>query len=228
MGKTETPRTTVMRYVSIAALAAVISAVGVFLLPELYTEQTTPETQEGELILPAVLLAAGIASCVLIAAVFCRIATGERYIVSLSRAAIIFLIFLCCVLILSVLLGLAAVLIYSLLKNTMTLDQIKGIIDYAAAAAVLFLAPIFLSAFWSGISSREKPWKSLKAGSRLSRKKYLKLLIMTLVVFIAGLLILQIPDDTHAEWAAAVRMLLLTAAGTAALIISEHFCGQER
>lgn len=204
-------------------IAVVMTAIGVFLLPQIFEISTKQNNST------VLLTTAGLVACLLtvicLAAFLRSVSLNKGFLISLRRTVATLLVFLCCALLFSLLFGLVSVLIYEILKNILTLNQIKGIIDFVIAAVNILILPLFISAFWSEVKSDEKLISSLLSGIKLGGKKYTKLLLLTLCVFGIGLLILTAFHYAVANLLANIlKAFLLGIVGAVALIISDNIC----
>lgn len=173
------------------------------------------------------LLACGVAVVVLAAALRYREnrSRGENYGKSLVRVLCMIPLYAAASLAVSVLSGLAAVLVYNALSEVLTLDQIKGIIDLLAAALVILSIPAMVSLFWEQINSRESFGAAVKACLRRCGKSYLTILVCMMLWAGAGWLLLTafhyLPEGGIVTIA---KILIFGAVGAAALVTSENAC----
>jgi len=150
--------------------------------------------------------------------------TGRRCWSAVKRTVLVYGILLTGMVLVSMLSGIGAVLFYDMLKTTLETEQIKGIINYTTAVLTVLLLPVFLSLFWT--AAREERVQEAFSGLR---HRYIKLLILCVLVFGSGILVRTICNNiTGMSGAQAAGMILLTACGFAALVISEQICSEER
>lgn len=145
---------------------------------------------------------------------------------SLGRVTATLAVLLCGVLLISLICGIMASLLYAMLSNVLTLGQIKGVVNLIATIVTLFGVPFMLSVFWSETKKTSvRFFRNLIGGLRLTRKQYAKLLISLLVLFGIGLLITTayhyLPDNLSVNISKAV---LLTILGTIGLSASDKIC----
>ena len=185
--------------------------------------------KEAETLIPALLglLVCGVVVVALAAALRHREnrSRGENYGKSLLRVLCMILLYVAVSLVVSVLSGLVAVLVYNALCEVLTLDQIKGIIDLLVAALVILSIPVMISLFWEQINSRESFSAAVKACLRRCGKSYLTILVCMMLWAGAGWLILTafhyLPEGGFATVA---KILIFGAAGAVALLTSENAC----
>jgi hypothetical protein len=92
-------------------------------------------------------------------------------------------------LVISLLYGLLAVLIHAALKNTLSFEQIKGIINIATTIITLLILPVFFNIFFTYGTSKEKILKSFSLGLKSQKGRYVKMLLFIAVVFATGWLV---------------------------------------
>lgn len=180
-------------------------------------------------LMPALLglLVCGVMAIVLTAALRNREnkSRGETYLGSFMRVLLLVPVYLAAALVASILSGVLAVVVYGVLAEVLSLDQIKGIIDLLATVLALLTIPVLVSLFWEQISSGETFGAAVKSGLRTCGKSYLKILICMLVCAGAGWLILTVfhylPENIVTTVA---KALIFGVIGTVALVTSENAC----
>ena len=145
---------------------------------------------------------------------------------SFSRVTATMAAILSGILVISLICGIIASILYAVLRNVLTLSQIKGVINLIATIATLFSVPFMLSVFWT---EAKRPsghfFNDLIAGLRLTKKQYVKLLILLLVLFGIGLLITTIYHYVPNNLALNIfEVVLLTIVGTIGLSVSDKIC----
>lgn len=150
---------------------------------------------------------------------------GESYLASLGRVLLLAPVYLAVSLAGSILSGVMAVLVYNALAKTLSLDQIKGIIDLLATVLTILTVPVLVSLFWEQIGSSETFGTAVKHGLRRVGKNYLNILISMLVCVGAGWLILTVFHYLPGNGVTtAAKILIFGAIGTAALVSSQNAC----
>lgn len=206
--------------------AAMLSCLSVFCLPEIINRilgKTVTVAVWAVYALPA----AGLIFLCLAAFLRTKFRQEEKanYIKTLGRMLMLLLISGCCILVLSLLNGLLAVFAYAWLKESLTLSQIKGIINVLATGIHLVLLPFFLSIFWSEVAGNSGFGASMAQGIRHGWKKYLRLFLTGLAAFGGGFLVISafydVPQTLSAKMGQGV---LLGAVGAVAFAISGQIC----
>lgn len=202
-------------------ISALISVVGVFLIPKSIEGYYTVMSQ-GEAMIPILVSLLCILASLLLTA-FLRVHLNKRtFISSLGRVIGFVFILLSCITVFSFLSGFFSVAVYRALKMTLSLAQIKGIINYTVTVALALLLPVFVSVFWSILKGNGTFLEDLKSGLTLKNYRYVKLLGLLLAMFGIGILLsilfYYIPSVLLAY---ALKMLLLSVLGTALLHYSE-------
>lgn len=145
---------------------------------------------------------------------------------SLGRATATITVLLCIVLLISLICGITASLLYTVLNGILTLSQIKGVINLIATIVTLLGVPFMLSVFWSEAEQPSGRFiNDLIGGLRLKEKRYIKLLILLLVLFGIGLLITTayhyLPNNLAVNIS---KVVFLTIIGTTGLSVSDKIC----
>lgn len=144
-----------------------------------------------------------------------------------KKTAAIFFIYLAAALLLSLFNGILATGIYHLAAGHMELSEIKGIISYTATALTLGAVPAVISIFWAMVCE-EKVKQGLMEGIKSLKHTYLKLLILSLLLFGGGIVVTTLCNHIGSPAAAQfTAMILLTAMGFAAFHISEAICSRK-
>ena len=207
------------------AIAALLSSISVFLIPEI-VDRAMGKSASVRLVTAAALPVTVLVLLCLAAFLRVQLKKGEKvnYGRALGRMFLTLLLFFLCALLLSLLSGLLAVLVYALCKEAYSLSQIKGIINVLSGALILVLLPFFTAVFWRAVCSGGFG-ASLAEGLRTGGKKYLPLFVTGILAFGAGQLLnmafYAAPQTLAVE---ALKALLLAAAGTAALAVSGRIC----
>ena len=100
----------------------------------------------------------------------------------------LFVIGFAAMLLLSMLYGLLAMLIYAICKDALTGDQIKGVINVAIGIITLSVLPIALNIFFTYALTGQKVLRSISEGLRTLKKQYLRLLLILAILFAVGFL----------------------------------------
>lgn len=146
------------------------------------------------------------------------------YIKALGRMLVLLFFFGCCALVLSLLNGLAAVFLYTMLKESLTLSQIKGIINVLATGIHLVLLPFFISVFWSEVAGGGFG-ASMAEGIQRGGRRYFRLFLVELAAFGSGFVLLTAYYDMPKTFGARLGQgVLLGAIGAAALAVSGQIC----
>lgn len=149
----------------------------------------------------------------------------KGYVASFFRIVCVMIFFLLISLAMSVLLGFLAVFLYTSLQSALSLDQIKGIIDYASSIFTLLMIPLFVSILWEQIKSEKGFFTAVINGIHIGGRKYLQLVLLLLVSYGIGWLISTcfhyVPDGLGSS---VVKIILFGAAGTVILLASEKIC----
>lgn len=148
------------------------------------------------------------------------------FVKSLGRVTATMAVLLCGVLLISLICGIMASLLYAVLNSILTLSQIKGVLNLIATIVTLLCAPFMLSVFWiEAKQSSGRFFSNLIGGLRLTGKQYAKLLILLLVLFGIGFLITTayhyLPDNPEVN---IFKAVLLTIVGTIGLSASDKIC----
>ncbi len=150
----------------------------------------------------------------------------KSFIASLGRVALTGLLLTLCAIILSLLNGQLSVLLYALLKSTLTIEQIKGIIDWLTTALLIAISPFFIAVFWREISGSEAFFTCLTSGLRVGGKQYGKLVLLSVMLFGVGFLIMTaFQHMPHSIWSSIAKVLLYGTTGSAAMIVTKKICG---
>lgn len=142
---------------------------------------------------------------------------------AVKKAMIFFVIFAMGILCISLLNGILAVGLHSMLQRTLSLSQIKGIINYTGAALSLTALPAGISLFWTSAQGG-----SPAAAAKRLKHSYVKLLILCLLLFAIGMLVMTACNHlTSPAMSQTAATILLGAAGFAGLLISEQICRED-
>ena len=139
---------------------------------------------------------------------------------AIKGSVLVAVIFLAMLLLISFLNGALTVLLYPMLKSTLDLEEIKGVFNYTAGAMTVLAVPAFLSLFWTIAEGGR-----LMRADRKGKHRYVRLLILSLLLFAAGMVITTACNHiTSAAISQAVAMTLFAVTGFAGLAVSEQIC----
>lgn len=204
-------------------VAVLVSVIAFFCVPQITEAGIGMESSSG----PAMVAAAVLGIAVLAAAVMLRkdMSGGESWAAAIVRVAVLAAAYLLAMLALSVMNGLLAVLLYAVLKSVLTLDQIKGIIDFTAMVLTLLAVPLFVSLFWLQLGGRCSLAEDLKWMLSKGLDCWLTVLILMLIGMGIGWLILTVfhyvPGGLLADIA---KTLLFGAVGGTMLVLTRNTC----
>lgn len=212
-------KTTVLLF----SIAMLVSVIAFFCVPQITEAGIGMENTSGLSMVAATVL--GVA--VLVAAVMLRkdMSGGESWAAAIGRVAVLAAAYLVATLALSVMNGLLAVLLYAVLKSMLTLDQIKGIIDFTAMVLTLLAVPLFVSLFWMQMDGKRSLAEDLKWMLSKGLDCWLTVLIVMLVGMGIGWLTLTlfhyVPGGLLADIA---KTLLFGAVGGTMLVLTRNAC----
>lgn len=212
----------------LGVISFLISFIGVFCVPESY-QASVGQAQGGAedlRMIPAVCMA-GIFAATAYLRFYCGKKAGksEKFRKALWHVAVMFLCFLVGVLLVSLLSGLLSVGIYKAAKDTLSLSQIKGIIDFTAAILTLLPMPLFVYAFWRVMTSKDRFSQIVKHTFQFGWERYGKLFFMLVLVYGVGILLSAVFH--YAPQYPAMRMIkfvVFGVLGTIAFIESRKLC----
>lgn len=213
----------------ICLLSIIISLTGIFLFPPIYSAGTG---QYEDILLPVLIFIADIIIILCLIAFlrfFHQKQSGkkERYLISFGRVILLAALFVLFFIMASLICGLISVLTYSILKNILLFGQIKGIIDYIVSLITLLILPFVISIFWSEINSEDRFLKAFASGVHMKGRRYLKLLVLLLVIFGMGMVITVIcnywPDKLILN---IIKALFIGVPGIIGLFVSDKICRQ--
>ena len=121
------------------------------------------------------------------------------------------------ILIVNVLTGFMAEVIYSLLKNSKSLEEIKSVIDHLVRVITVFVIPLFISLFWNTAYDN----KSVIEAIEIDKKCYIKLLCLLVVFIIVGIMIGYLPQSTLGI---IVQNIMLIVISILAIYLTEYIC----
>jgi membrane protease YdiL (CAAX protease family) len=195
------------------------SAIGLYVFPALFAAGTGTLSASPPSLLAALAALAALAVLVLVlCALFFHAA--RRVLAADGRGgfpergtprtvaglAVLFAAFAACALVLSLLYGLVAVLVYGL-SGGVPLDEAKGAISFVASVLTLLLLPVFVQAFFAYGLNGPTAWAGVRNGLRALKAIYPRLLLLSAALFAAGHLLLplfgRLPQGLPAEAAKA-------------------------
>ena len=212
-------KTTVLLF----SIAMLVSVIAFFCVPQITEAGIGMENTSG---LPMVAVTV-LGAAVLVAAVMLRkdMSGGGSWAAAIGRVAVLAAAYLVATLALSVMNGLLAVLLYAVLKSMLTLDQIKGIIDFTAMVLTLLAVPLFVSLFWMQMGGKRSLAEDLKWLLGKGLDCWLTVLILMLIGMGIGWLILTVfhyvPGGLLADIA---KTLLFGAVGGTMLVLTRNTC----
>lgn len=212
-------KTTVLLF----SIAMLVSVIAFFCIPQITETGIGMENTSGLAMVAMTVLSAA----VFVAAVMLRkdMSGGESWAAAIGRVTVLAAAYLVATLALSVINGLLAVLLYAVLKSMLTLDQIKGIIDFTAMVLTLLAVPLFVSLFWMQMGGKRSLAEDLKWMLSKGLDCWLTVLILMLIGMGIGWLILTVfhyvPGGLLAD---IVRTLLFGAVGGTMLVLTRNTC----
>lgn len=170
----------------------------------------------------------GVLICSVIAvslAALLRYREHKKYPAALGRMLLLAVIYLSVSLVISLMSGAIAVVVYGALSKLLSVDQIKGVIDLLVTVLTIAVMPLLVSLFWIQVKSNKSFGKAMKHGLCLAGKAYLKVLICLLLCLAAGWLILTafhyLPANAITT---AVKVPVFGGVGATALLVTEKQC----
>lgn len=212
-------KTTVLLF----SIAMLVSVIAFFCVPQITEAGIGMENTSGLSMVAVTVLGAA----VLVAAVMLRkdMSGGESWAAAIGRVAVLAAAYLVATLVLSVINGLLAVLLYAVLKSMLTLDQIKGIIDFAAMVLTLLAVPLFVSLFWMQMGGKRSLAEDLKWMLSKGLDCWLTVLIVMLVGMGIGWLILTLFHYVSGGLLADIaKTFLFGAVGGIMLVLTRNTC----
>ena len=128
-------------------------------------------------------------------------------------AAVIYLLF-------SLLDGFVAMLLYHIFHNTLNFLQLKQAIDLAVSLISVLIMPVILMQFFTFALYHQRFFKTIRAGFKVLRKTYFKLLLVAVGLYLLGVLIQMAAAHIAPIWLQ--RLWLIGASsllGTLAVIV---------
>lgn len=117
---------------------------------------------------------------------------------ALWRSFAVILLILVAGVILSLLCGVMATFVYAIMKNADSIDKVKAVIDVISQGIILFCAPVFLSVFWEEVYSGKGTFAdALSGGLQINKKRYIRLLILTVIVAAIGFLTTAVMNNAN-------------------------------
>ena len=207
-------------------ISLITTAIGSYIFPVFYQRVTEGTTDKFLLSLViAVISFAGITSLLLILSAkvknILRNSTFSKPFEGLGRFLILILILLVAGLFVSIIYGLISTLIYSIAKETISIEQIKGIINIVTSILTFLILPIFFNIFLTFTMERGSIKETLITGLKSTKQIYFYLLIFFLTIFGIGYLVL-IPFNyiENLTITAILKMVILPVIGTTSLLMS--------
>ena len=125
------------------------------------------------------------------------------------------------IILLSFILGILSVAAYGLLKNSLSLEEIKGILNYVSGAMMVLILPLYISIFWAEAKSQGTFLGDVAEGVLLTGKEYLRLLLVAFLLLGEGLLIGAFCNNIAADISVIAAIGFLTLIGIAVIVVSE-------
>ncbi len=207
-------------------ICGLLSFGGVFCILPVMSENS--DISEISILLCAVGLAAMCIIVFFVTAFLCFLLQRERsisYQKALGRVLCTLLILIGAAILLSLLFGLIAVLLYAVLKSVLTLEEIKGVINYVISALQILSAPFFISVFWQELTQNSSFFALFCKGFFVGGKRYFKLLLLMVLVFGIGMLLQTafhyLPNHIGFD---VLKALLFSGIGTLAMLASKRIC----
>lgn len=212
-------KTTVLLF----SIAMLVSVIAFFCVPQITETGIGMENGSGLAMVATAVL--GIAIFVVTVMLRRDMSSGERWVAAIGRVAVLAVAYLAAALVLSIVNGLLAVLLYAVLKSVLTLDQIKGIVDFAATVLTLLAVPLFVSLFWMQMGGKRSLAEDLQWLLGKGLDCWLTVLILMLIGMGIGWLILTVfhyvPGGLLADIA---KTLLFGAVGGTMLVLTRNTC----
>jgi hypothetical protein len=175
------------------AVSAPIAVAGEYLSPRFYSAGTDGKVNSSTILLwTGAALAASVFALFLLTVLFENakpvLETGRKKPLGKAFGGLLGTIGLLTAasLVISLLYGLLAVLIHTVLKSTFSLEQIKGIINISTMVLTWLVSPLYISALFTYRIDSEKPWKAFTGSLKIGGHRYIKILVLVAAVFAAG------------------------------------------
>ena len=125
--------------------------------------------------------------------------------------------------IISLLCGIMACVLYFLLQKILMFDQIKGLIDFLITVITILTLPFAVSVFWRGMMSDNGFKKAFLDGISIEKKQYKNLMALLLILFGCGLLVTTMFYFVQANIITdCIKMILFAVLGTVGMYFSER------
>lgn len=189
------------------------------------------EQRDAEYNVLAISLIAGVAVLVVILTLFrltvhkSSVNIFKEFGIGVARAVLLLLIAGVIYMVISIICGGIAILIYGILKSKLSLEVIKGIINCATGIIILGIMPLGIAVFWKIITSDSKFLKSLGEGLRTGGRNYFKLVLLCIASYAIGIAITTVTNYIReVMWMQLMRVLLISVCGMITLNISGKIC----
>lgn len=127
------------------------------------------------------------------------------------------------VIIISLLCGIIASVLYFLLQKIFMFDQIKGLIDFLITVITILTLPFAVSVFWKEMTSDNGFKKAFQDGMSIEKKQYKNLIALLLILFGCGLLFTTMFRFIQANvFIDSIKMILFAVLGTMGMYFSER------
>lgn len=209
-------------------ISALVSVMGIFLVPNVIEKYYVATSISGALT-PIVLVLVCILAALTGTAFLGTQLNNKSFTTSLFRIWGFVCALLCLIVIFSILSGFFSVAVYKSLKMSLSLAQIKGIINYSVTAVTVLSFPFIVSVFWSILRGNEAFFKDLKAGFVMKNYRYVKVLGLLLSMFGIGILLNSLFNYISAVLLADIlKVILLSSMGMGLMYYSERITDTRR
>lgn len=149
----------------------------------------------------------------------------ENLAKSVGRMTLTLIFFGLSVVVMSLLSGLISVVVYALLKKSLTLSQIKGIINFLITLLSLSVGSLMVTVFWEQVRNRKGFFEVIAAAFHKWGKCYIAVLIVLLLFGGLGWLVLTafhyLPDSVFMTL---VKAVVFSVLGAFSLILTDRAC----
>lgn len=204
-----------------------ISCSAVFCIPNIVKQGMGAEVESSVFSMIGLVAAYVISFLMLLSISYDRRSSAEKTKISLVNVfwtvlgTNLLLIF--AIVIISLLCGILASLLYVLLQNILAFDQIKGLIDFITTVVVILTLPFAVSVFWKEVSSKNGFKKAFTEGISIEGRQYKKVMALLLILFGCGLLVTTVFHFTQANIVInLIKMILFAVLGTTGMYFSER------
>jgi len=171
------------------SLSLIFTMIGAYIFPVFFEAGTKTENAPNPLIGAVITIAAILLSIFLLSLLFAKISKNPNIATYVKGLFVLLLAGIVAIFVVSMVNGLIAVLLNALLKNTLTIDQIKGIINIVTGIISLLILPVFINVLLTFAFDEPKAVKSISKGLKSIKKRYIKILILLMILSAAGYLI---------------------------------------